>query len=73
MAKSFEIVGVVKNANYFDMRKDVETDDLHSLSGGFNAFGVSICVRTSGKPEAVTNAIRREMAGVDSACRCCKP
>jgi predicted permease len=66
MAKSFEIVGVVKNANYFDIRKDVESM-IYVPIWRFGAYGVTVCIRTTGKPESVTNSIRREVAQVDAA------
>jgi predicted permease len=66
MSNSFEIVGVVKDANYFDLRKLVEPM-IYVPIWRFGGFGATVCVRTSGPPEQVTNAIRREMAAVDAA------
>ena len=66
MAKAFEIVGVVKDANYFDLRKKIEPMAYMPV-WRFNAYGATLCVRTVGKPELVTNAIRREIAATDAA------
>ncbi len=66
MAKSFEIVGVVKNSKYFDIRKDVDPM-IYVPVWRFSAFSVTICIRTNGKPEQVINAVRHEMANVDAA------
>ena len=66
MAKSFEIVGVVKNTSYFDIRKEVEPM-IYVPVWRFGAYGATICIRTSGRPELITNAVRREMAHIDAA------
>jgi predicted permease len=66
MAKSFEIVGVVKNSNYFDLRKQVEPM-IYVPTWRLGAFGATVCVRTNGRPELVANAVRREMTNVDAA------
>ncbi len=66
MARSFEIVGVVKDASYFDLRKNVEPM-VYFPVWRFNAYGATLCLRTTGKPELVTNAIRREIAATDPA------
>jgi predicted permease len=66
MAKSFEIVGVVKNSNYFDIRKEVEPM-IYVPVWRFGAYGAAICIRTSGRPKLLTNAVRRELAHVDGA------
>jgi predicted permease len=66
MAKSFEIVGVVKNSKYFELRKEVEPM-IYVPVWRFGASSVTLCIRTSGKPELVTNAVRREMTNVDAA------
>ncbi len=66
IAKSFEIVGVVKDANYFDLRKKVEPMAYLPV-WRLGAGPQTLCVRTSGKPELVTNAIRREIAATDAA------
>jgi ABC-type antimicrobial peptide transport system permease subunit len=33
----------------------------------FGAYGATICIRTSGSPELITNDVRRELAHVDAA------
>jgi predicted permease len=66
MAKSFEIVGIVKNSNYFDIRKPVEPM-IYVPIWRFGANGATVCIRTSGRPELTASAVRREMANVDAA------
>ena len=66
MTKSFEIVGVVKNSNYFDIRKEVEPM-IYVPVWRFGANGATICIRTSARPTLITGAVRRELAHVDSA------
>jgi len=64
MSNSFEIIGVVKNSNYFDIRKSVEPMvylPVWRLRAGSN----TLCIRTSGEPERLANAIRREVAAID--------
>lgn len=66
IAKSFEIVGVVKDTNYFDLRKKVEPM-IYIPIWREGARFANICVRTNGRPELVISAIRHEMANVDAA------
>ena len=66
MAKSFEIVGVVKNSNYFDIRKQVEADDLRP-GWRFGANGRRFASAPAAGPESTASAVRREMANVDAA------
>ena len=66
MAKSFEIVGVVKNSKYFELRKDVEPMIYIPMWRQGVGFA-TICVRSSGRPELVANAVRRELANIDAA------
>jgi predicted permease len=66
MARSFEIVGVVKDANYFDLRKRVDPM-IYVPIWRQDARSAAICIRTIGPPGQVIHAIRREMAGVDAA------
>jgi predicted permease len=65
-AKAFEIVGVVKNSNYFDIRKAVEPM-VYVPVWRLRASGNTLSVRTAGDPERVANAIRREVASIDAS------
>jgi predicted permease len=67
MAHSIEIVGVVADTNYFDLRKRVEPMAYFSVWSGANIGQRTICLRTAGPPEDVANAVRRELANVDPA------
>jgi len=64
MAKAFEIIGVVKNANYFDLRKPVEPM-IYLPAWRLGAYYNTLCVRTTGDPEGVESAIRREVSAID--------
>ncbi len=66
LAKSFEIVGVVKDTMYFGVRKPVESM-IYVPAWRMGAGQKTLCVRASGRPEQLTGAIRREVAGIDSA------
>src|SRR5207248_1866634 len=66
MARSFEIVGVVKDSRYFDLRKQVERMiyvPIWRLSARFS----TLCIRTNGSPESLASAVRREMGQIDAA------
>jgi predicted permease len=64
LAKSFEIIGVVKDANYFNVREAVESM-IYVPVWRFIASGNLLCVRSTGRPEVLSNAIRREAASLD--------
>lgn len=66
MAKSFEIVGVVKDSRYFDIRKPVEPMIYVPMSR-LGANFETICIRSSGRPDLLASAVRREMSNVDAA------
>ncbi len=64
-AKSFEIVGVAKDARYFGMREEVEPM-IYVPAWRFGARGgTTLCVRTTGPPEELNQTIRREVASLD--------
>jgi putative ABC transport system permease protein len=65
-AKIFEIVGVVKDAKYFDLRKPVEAM-IYVPAWRFGAGSKTLCVRSSGRPEQLVSAIRAEVANIDRA------
>ena len=66
LANSFEIIGVVKDANYFNIREAVETM-IYVPVWRLSANAVTLCVRANGSPEVLPNAIRQEVAGLDRA------
>ncbi len=65
-AKSFEIVGVVKNAKYFDIRKAVQSM-IYVPVWRFQAMSNTLCIRSNANPEALIAAVRREVASLDPA------
>ena len=65
-AKSFEIVGVVKDAKYYGIRQPVEPM-VYIPMWRFAAPGATLCVRTSGPPERLMSVMRREVAKLDPA------
>ena len=67
-SRTYEIVGVVKDARYFDIRKAVEPMMYQPryrepLGGG----GSAMLVRTSGDPNKLVETIRRKIAAMDPA------
>jgi predicted permease len=66
-AKTSEIVGVVRDARYFDLKKDVEP--MIYQPAYREAFGGSgqLCVRTTGDPNRLVEAIRRRIQQIDPA------
>jgi len=67
-AETWEIVGVVRDVRYFDMRRSVEPmayQPLHRQAGGFS--GGTVCVRTSGDPHRIVEAIRRRVTEIDGS------
>jgi predicted permease len=65
-AGSFEIVGVVKNANYFGLRKKVEAMAyVPSWRDGSNSM--TLAVRSRLDPNRMVPAIRREVSNLDAA------
>lgn len=67
-ARVYEIVGMVKDARYFDLKKAVEPmiyqPSWREPGGG---SGGALCVRTMGNPDEVVEAIRRTVQGIDNA------
>jgi predicted permease len=66
MANSFEIVGVVKNSNYFDLRKAVEPM-VYLPAWRLRAGSNTLCVRTTADSETLASAIRHEVSMLDAA------
>ncbi len=65
-AKSFEIVGVVKDTMYFGVREAVESM-IYVPVWRFGAAGGTLCLRFTGDTGQLTAAVRREVAGIDAA------
>ncbi len=66
-ARVSEIVGVVRDARYFDLRKPVEPmvyQPRYRESGGL--IGGVLCVRTKGDPKALIETIRRRVSEIDA-------
>jgi predicted permease len=57
----YEIVGVVRDAKYYDLRADMEATMYTPQAGG----GASFEVRTAADPQAILPAIRRVVAQVN--------
>jgi predicted permease len=67
-ARTFEIVGVVKDAKYFDMREAAESMVyVPSWRFHFTFNDATLCVRSTGRPEQLIGAIRGEIANLDPA------
>jgi predicted permease len=66
MEGSFEIVGVVKDANYFGLRKKVESM-IYIPVWRDGARGVTLCIRSASRPERLEGAVRQEAARLDAA------
>ena len=64
--KSFEIVGVVKDAHYFGLREKTEPMSYQPIWRP-GPGGGTLCLRTSGDPERLIEAVRREIRALDSA------
>jgi predicted permease len=65
-AKSFEIVGVVKDAKYFNIRKTVDPM-IYVPVWRFGSQSVALCIRSTGRPEQLVASVRHEAANIDPA------
>ena len=65
MAKSFEIVGVVKDSRYFSLREAVESM-IYVPVWRFGANNNTLCVRSTANPEQLITGIRRETSAIDA-------
>ena len=66
-SKTWEIVGVVRDARYFDVRGSVEPmiyQPLYRQTDGFSAG--TLCTRTSGDPRSIVETIRRRATEIDA-------
>jgi ABC-type antimicrobial peptide transport system permease subunit len=66
MEESYEIIGVVKDAKYFGIREATESM-IYVPAWRDGAGGRTLCLRTTGRPERVVAAVRREAAALDPA------
>jgi predicted permease len=66
MEESYEIVGVVKDARYFGVREATESM-IYVPAWRDGAGGKTLCMRTTGRPERVVAAVRRDVAALDAA------
>ena len=66
MEESYEIVGVVKDANYFGLRESV-TSMVYLPDWRTGAGSRTLCVRSATPPDRLIPAIRREAAALDPA------
>jgi ABC-type antimicrobial peptide transport system permease subunit len=66
MEEAYEIVGVVKDAMYFGVRKAAEPM-LYIPVWRDGSGSRTLLVRTAGDPESIIGAIRREAASLDPA------
>ena len=64
--KSYEIVGVVKDARYFGLRGDTEPM-AYTAAWRSGVTAMTLCVRTSVDPDSIVEAVRREATAIDSA------
>lgn len=65
MEESYEIVGVVKDAKYFGLREATESM-IYVPAWRDGANGKTLCLRTTGRPERLVAAIRRDAAALDA-------
>ncbi len=64
--RQFEIVGVVKDSKYFDLREAVESM-VYVPVWRFGSGSNTLCIRSTVKPEQLIGAVRREVANIDPA------
>ena len=65
-ARLFEIVGVVKDTRYFEIRQGVEPM-VYVPVWRFGASSEDICIRSNGRPEQLSAAVRQAAASIDPA------
>ena len=66
LTNAFEIVGVVRDARYFNIRKSVEPM-VYVPVWRFGSSFETLCIRSVGKPEQLVAAVRHEAANLDPA------
>jgi predicted permease len=63
---SYEIVGMVRAGKYFGVR-DAPESMIYLPNWRLGGNSLTLCLRTSGDPKAVIEAVRRQVADLDSA------
>ena len=63
---SYEIVGVVRAGKYFDLREAAESM-IYLPAWRLGANSKTLCLRSSGNPNALIDAVRQQVASLDSA------
>src|SRR5262249_6797525 len=66
MSKAFEIIGVVKDSRYFNLREPVESM-IYVPIWRFGWGRTPLLIKTSGTPASLVGAVRREVQGIDPA------
>ena len=66
MEDSYEIVGVVKDTRYFELREAVESM-IYVSNWRQGAGDMVLCIRSTGDPKPLIQAVRREVRNLDSA------
>ena len=64
-AESWQIVGVVRDARYFNLRATPTPMVYLPVDGAMSRL--TLCIRTAGAPELLIPAVRRELAALDAA------
>jgi predicted permease len=64
--RNFEIVGMVRDSKYFDIREAIEPM-VYVPMWRLGANGTTLCIRTTGWPEQLVSAVRHETANIDPA------
>ncbi|MFB3825542.1 MAG: ABC transporter permease [Bryobacteraceae bacterium] len=62
--KSFEIIGVVRDAHYFNLREEVEPM-VYVPAWTAASERMWLCVRTAGEPAALISGVRRRVREID--------
>jgi ABC-type antimicrobial peptide transport system permease subunit len=65
--RSFEIVGVVKDARYFGLRDNPQPMIYQAVWRRGAVGSRTLAIRTTSDPDAIVEAVRREVRAIDSA------
>ncbi len=64
-ARTYEVVGVVKDAHYFGLREALEPMVYMPVWRAETGFGRTLCLRTSLEAPALVEAVRRQVTALD--------
>jgi predicted permease len=64
-ARTYEVVGVVKDAHYFGLREALEPMVYMPVWRAETGFGRTLCLRTSLEAPALVDAVRRQVTALD--------